>query len=585
MIQWHEWDATSLELAKQQNKPIFLSVGYFTCFWCHIVEHQVYRDPMLAEVLNRDFIAIKVDKDERPDIDEIYLHARLLITGHSGWPNHVFLTPEGEPFLALGVVLPKPGKRTMAEMVQEVALRWSESEAQLREAAQQIAGIVVQEFSGTAAEGDGTPDKRVAETFYHYLQQVYDHENGGFYQEPKFPHESYLQFLLAYHRERGEDQALEMAALSMKKMAAGAVYDHVGGGFHRYTIDKAWQAPHFEKMLYNQALQGQCFAELYALSGKAYHRDIAEEIFDFALAELRSPDGAFYAAIDAETDGVEGAYYALTEQEIASALSAKEQELFARCYGLAEIPEQPGHPAPEGGVLYARQHLMALANEKNRSYESLRADLKPILNKLKALRDKRKKPDIDTKIITAWNGLMISALAGASTIFERADYKEAAIKAAEFILKHLRIDGDYMARVWREEHAMSHGYLQDYAYMEAALLSLYQITGERKWLDKAQQLHRLTDEMFWDTAEGGYFVTDGKENLIVRIHRGHDTGLPSDSGVMLQNLMSLYDITGDESWLARARMIMAVYNKSMQELPADYSTMLQAVLYLYRWTS
>lgn len=582
-IQWYEWNDKTLSIAKKQNKPIFLSVGYFTCFWCHVVESQTYSQDDLAAVLNEHFIPIKVDKDERPDIDEVYLHARQLITRHSGWPNHVFLTPEGDPFLAMGVLLNKEGGKRVADMVGEVLQRWLQNEDQVRDAAKQISTIVAGHFAGGVAQGDGTPDRRVSQHFYEYLQQFYDVEFGGFYKEPKFPHESYLLFLLAYYRECDVHRALDIAAQSMKKMVAGGIYDHVGGGFHRYAVGRDWQVPHFEKMLYNQALQGQCFAELYAQTGKPYHRDIAMSTFDFALYELKAPNGAFYAALDAETDGVEGAYYAWKESEITALLSAEEQELFAKCYGLADIPEQPGHPAPDGGVLYARQHLMALANEKNRSYESLRDELSPILGKLKKARSVRPKPDVDAKIITAWNGLMIDALARSSKILERPDYLKAAINAAKFILDNMRVDAHYLGRSWVEGQPIAHGYLQDYAYMEAALLSLYRHTADEDWLEQAKELHKRTDECFWDSHEGGYFITDGSEKLLVRIHRGRDTGLPSASGVMLQNLMRLYDITDDEGWLARARMIMAVYNEPMRQMPADYSTMLQAVLYLHRW--
>ena len=581
-IQWHEWNEETLEQAKTQNKPIFLSVGYFTCFWCHVMEQQVYSSPALVGILNDHYIAIKVDRDDRPDIDEIYMYARQLITQHSGWPNHVFLTPEGAPFMATGVMLPQEGKKSLAEVVEEVQSRWQENEPAIREAAEQIADIIRAEFSQGVAEGDGTPDKTAADDFFKYLQQHYDGELGGFYAEPKFPHESYLLFLLAYHRECSSDEALAMATQSLKKMAAGGIYDHLGGGFHRYTIDREWQVPHFEKMLYNQALLGQCYAELFEQTNKPYHRDIAVETIEFVLRQLHSPEGAFYSALDAETDGIEGAYAVWKEEEIKELLSPQEQELFAKCYGLVEVPPQPGHPDPNGSVIYARQHLMALANEKNRSYESLYAELRPLLDRLLEARLERKKPDVDTRIIAGWNGLMISTLAKVSQVLEKPNYLDIAIKAADFIVQNLQVEGNAMARCWRDGKAYGHAHLRDYAYMESALLSLFEATGENKWLEQAQKMHHQVDEIFWDTEGGGYFVTDGSENLLVRIHRGHDTGLPSASGYMLHNLMRLYDITEDESWLAKARMITAVYNGRMKEMPADYSTMLQALLYLYR---
>lgn len=581
-INWHNWDEEALQRAQAQNKPIFLSVGYFSCFWCHVMEHQVYTDPALVKAINDHFVAIKVDREDRPDIDEIYMYARQLITQHSGWPNHAFLTPEGHPFMATGVMLGKPGKKSLAEVAEEIYGRWQDNEAAIRQAAQQIADIVRAEFAPGMAEGDGTPDKTVADAFFHYLQQHYDGELGGFYAEPKFPHESYILFLLAYYRRCNSDEALAIAAQSLKKMAAGGIYDHVGGGFHRYTVDREWRVPHFEKMLYSQALLAQCYTELYEQTGKPYHRDIAVETIEFVLHDLRTAEGAFYSAMDAETGGIEGACYVWQENDIKELFSPKEQELFAKCYGLVEVPPQPGHPDPNGSVIYARQHLMALANEKNRSYESLHAELRPLLDRLHETRRKRKKPDVDNRVITGWNGLMIAALAKAGQILERRDYVEAAVKAANFILKTMQHREGYLIRCWRDGKAYGHAHLRDYAYLESALLSLYDVTGDDQWLEQAKALHRRADSLFWDVQEGGYFVTDGQEKLIVRIHRGHDTGLPSAGGYMLHNLMRLYDITEDEGWLARARMITAVYNAKMKQMPADYATMLQALLYLYR---
>lgn len=583
-IRWNAWSDETLAAAKAQNKPVFLSVGYFTCFWCHVMEQKIYSDPAFVEVMNRDFICIKADKDERPDIDEVYMMARQLVTGHSGWPNHVFMTPSGDPFLAAGVMVKKPGEgKSLQVMAEDVAQKWRESEAAIREAAGRIAEIVRMELSNSGVAGEmSTPDKKVTEDFFTYLKTHYDAEQGGFYAQPKFPHENYLLFLLADYRYRQDEEALEIAAVSLKKMAAGGIYDHVGGGFHRYTEDRGWSTPHFEKMLYTQALQARCFSELHEITGKSYHRDLAIETIDFVLRELLAPQGGFYAAIDAETDGIEGAYYVWQEKELKALLSPKELELFAKCYQLSEVPTLPGHAKVEGGVLRARQHLVALANEKNRSYESLHQELQPIFATLREARNKRLRPETDSKIITAWNALMIETLAEASKILERPDYLEAAIVAVEFLLKNLRLADGALAREWKGGGALEHGYLEDYAYTESALLTLYEVTRDTRWLDEAIAFHRQTDKLFWDEVQGGYYITDGKENLLVRIHRAHDNGLPSASGEMLHNLMRLYDVTEDELWLGKARVMIATYHTQMAQMPQDYSTMLQAILYLYQ---
>jgi len=577
-IEWREFGAIALAEAQEVNKPIFLSVGYFSCYWCHVMEDQVYTEAEFAAYVNAHFIPVKVDRDLRPDVNDIYLRARELITKKSGWPNHVFLTPEGAPFMACGVMLPgrSPDLFGVAQQVQQ---SWQNNEPQLREAAGHITCIIEQELAVAVEDSDGTPDKSVTDDLLAYLKHHYDAQHGGFYGAPKFSHENYLLFLLSDYRRRKDQSAIEMVALSLKKMAAGALHDAVGGGFHRYCSDAQWQTPHFEKMLYNQALMARCYTELYAITGKPYHRDLAESTLDFMLQSLRNSDGLFHAAIDAETNGKEGEYYLWQEAELKDLLTPSEVELFAKCFCLVDVPVHPGHVEVDGKALVARDHLIALANEKSRSYESLRDSLNPILQKLKQHRQKRPAPEHDTKVITGWNGLVIDALAHASKTLERPDYLEAAKQTAEQLWMQGMLEGVVLLRCTGQP---IHGFLEDYAYVEAALLSLYEITAEPHWLDRAKRLHRVVDKLFWDARKGGYFMTDGHHKLLVRVHKGHDTGLPSANGVILQSLFRLWEATGQEDWLARARMIMAVYEKDMHTTPADYSTMIQAVLYLYR---
>lgn len=577
-VKWRDWSPATLEEAQAQNKPIFLTVGYFACYWCHVMEEKVYEDTVFSDYINEHMIPIYVDKDERPDINEIYMSARQLITKQSGWPNHVFLTPDALPFMAAGVLQPER-ENNLLSLSKNVMEKWHQAEPQLKEAGKQISAIIYNEMAKGTIESDGTPNRKVAQVFDEYLEQHYDTEFGGFYSEPKFSQENYLLFLLSDFRHRNVDSALEMANSTLKHMAAGAIYDRVGGGFHRYCIDRQWRSPHFEKMLYNQALLSRCYSELSVLTNKPYHRDIATETLDFVIAEMKNEQGLFISAIDAETQGVEGLSYLWEEEQILKLLDKKEAELFAKCYQLEEMPTLPGHPPVEGKVLRARRHLVELANEKNRSYESLKEALKPILAKLKKARDARPQPQKDTKVIAGWNGLMIDSLARASALFDRADYLEIAVKAANTLCESM-IEDTLLLRV---RNSKIHGFLEDYAYVEAALLSLYKVTNESQWLDLAKKLQLTVDGIFWDGAKGGYFITDGAENLIVRIHKGHDSGLPAASGVMLHNLLRLWEITEDETWLARSRVIMAVYEKDMLEFPADYSTMVQAMLYLYEY--
>ncbi len=577
MIQWHEWNEETLAEAKSANKPIFLKVSYFACYWCHVMEEKTYSDSQLAKILSEKFIAISVDKDERPDIDEVYLHARQLITKQSGWPNHVFLTPDGHPFLACGVMLKEQG-RDLVSLCHDVANRWQQAQVPLRQAAAQITEIIHEEFSSEYSTSDGTPDKQVVPKFRAYLDSIYDEPNGGFYGEPKFPHENYILFLLADYRHRQNAESLQMARNSLKKMAAGAMNDAIGGGFHRYCTDKEWRAPHFEKMVYSQALLARCYTELYDADHKEYFRDIAQQTLDFVLRELTAPTGAFYAALDAESNGIEGALYVWQEKELFELLDSHERDLLSKCYGLADLPEHVGHPPVQGKALYARQHLLALAHEKNRSYENLRNSLLPIFTKLKYYRDKREFPQVDTKVIASWNGLMIDSLVRASITFNRPDYLAAAEKAALYL--HATLIED--ALLMRLKHSTIHGFLEDYAYFESALLSLFEATKQKHWFDKAVNLHQTTDKLFWDNDKGGYFISDGLAPLFVRVHKAYDNGLPSANGVMLQNILRLWEMSEDEKWLGRARVIMAVYEKAMKDLPADFSSMIQAMLYLFK---
>jgi len=580
-VDWYPWGEEAINLAKKLNKPIFLSVGYSTCYWCHVMERDVFENESIAMLMNEWFVNIKVDREERPDIDEIYMKARQLITREAGWPNNMFLTPDLDPFFGGGTFASdnRYGTVPFTEILQWIDNSWKNDNAKVLESASQVTMAV-----RTLMEHYDPPVERIedpmkpAEKLFHYLCEHYDDREGGFYQAPKFPHEGYYQFLFEYHRKTGNKEALEMASLSLKKIAAGGIHDQIGGGFHRYAVDRYWRVPHFEKMLYNQALMVDAYTDSYELTGKAYHKDIAADLIRFVLHRMRDEGGAFYSALDAETDGIEGAYYAWEESELQALLSEEEFVLFQKCYALAEVPTFPGHHALKGKVIHARDHLIQLANDKNIPYEELHAKLKPIHAKLLAARDKRKLPHLDKKIIASWNGLMIEALAKAGKVFGEKSYIEAAAKAASFILEKMHLPDGRLSRIWGYGEALEHAYLEDYSFLIAGLLSLHQATGEKRWLEQAIALEDTAEKMFHDDAHGGYFYTDGDEHLIARIKTAHDSAIPSCTGVMLQNLDILYALTKDASYKAIADKLALTYWNSMNDHPADYVAMIQGMI-------
>ena len=565
-VDWYPWNDEALARAKKENKLIFLSVGYSTCYWCHVMEREVFSNPEIAEMMNKDFINIKIDREERPDLDEIYMTATQLLTQRGGWPNSVFLTPDLKPFYA-GTYFPptdmpsRPGFPTILDAVHEA---WITREAEVIESANQISETIEMATSRGFTSLTAKPlNRTLTATALDYLRTSYSHAYGGFSKAPKFPSPANLEFLLSeYQRESGlqtpptkDKLLLKMITHTLDMMAYGGMYDQIGGGFHRYSVDAKWLVPHFEKMLYDNAQLAKVYLQAYQLTQEPRYRRIAEEIFSFVFREMTTPEGGFYSALDAETDAEEGKYYIWTADEIQKVLGEKAAARFAAVYGVDKGPNFEGK-----NVLYVPEG--ADAENALKSVESAR-------EKLLTARAKREYPLLDTKIIVNWNGLMIDALAYGYHVLGEERYLSAASKAARFILDTLRKpDGElwhtYTAGVVKQE-----AYLDDYAFLVKGLLGLYQATGEEQWLNPAKTLTDTMIQLFWDTKNGGFYYTKADaKHLIVRTKKPYDSAIPSGNAVAVKNLLAL-----GADYRDYAEKTLGTFAESMAQSPSSFMYM------------
>ncbi|MGZ4997274.1 MAG: DUF255 domain-containing protein [Methylobacter sp.] len=575
-VDWYPWGEEAFAKAREENKPILLSIGYSTCYWCHVMEREIFENPEIAKLMNESIVSIKIDREQRPDVDELYMLATQLMTHSGGWPNNVFVTPDLKPFFA-GTYFP-PADFT--SLIEQIGYVWSQDQVALKAQAERLASAIIQIKQQENNAHSSLPGSQLVEMLISHFSDYYDNRLGGFYQAPKFPNEDALLFLLEAYRLTNNNTCLEMARGTLDKMAEGGIHDHVGGGFHRYATDAQWRIPHFEKMLYNQALLGRAYTELYALSNKPDDRAVAEGIFDFTLRQMTHKDGSFYSALDAETDAVEGAYYAWTDAELHDVLDADSCAWLMVHYGLAEIPEIPGHKHEDGRVLYLKQPLSMSAIEKRLSYEEEVKKQQAVMSALRKSRDKRKLPHLDNKVITSWNGLMIDAFARAGQRMRKPEYIKAARRAADSILANLRKQDGTLYRTWRDGKAEIAAYFEDYAFLIQGLVSTYRATKEDRYLQEAKALIAKARELFWDEKHGGYYFTDGSEPLLVRMKNAMDSAIPSGNAVMAQALLDLYEITGDAEWKQQAEALLMAFGQAITENPRAYTHMVHALLRL-----
>jgi uncharacterized protein YyaL (SSP411 family) len=576
-VDWYPWGQEAFEKAGREDKPIFLSIGYSTCHWCHVMEHESFEDSEVAALMNDAFVNVKVDREERPDIDAVYMSVCQMMTGSGGWPLSVILTPKAKPFFA-GTYIPKTarfGRAGMLELVPQIVAAWRARRGEIEAASARITSEL-ERISVRQASAAG-PGIEVLERAYQDLAGRFDGVHGGFGHAPKFPSPHNLLFLLRYWKRTGENRALEMVETTLRGMASGGIWDHVGFGFHRYSTDEKWFAPHFEKMMYDQALLAMAYTEAFLATGNEPHRRTAEAILDYALRDMSDPSGAFYSAEDADSEGVEGKFYLWTHDELTRLLDADDARLVVDLFGVEPAGNFSGE-VPGGNILYLRRPLDAVARELSVDAQELRDRLEKIRRILYDARRSRVRPQRDDKILTDWNGLMIAALSKAASAFDEPRYASSATKAAEFLLGTMRAGGGFLHHRFRDGEAAVTGNLDDYACLAWGLVELYQATFEVEYLQRAVELADEMVALFADPQVGGfYFAAAGGERLIVRTKDVYDGAAPSGNSTATYVLIRLARLTGESRFEDEAEKVARAFHHELTRAPSGFAFFMSAL--------
>ena len=570
-VHWYSWGEEALAAAREQDKPILLSIGYSSCHWCHVMAHESFEDPELAAIMNEHFINIKVDREERPDLDAVYMTAVQMLSGQGGWPMTVFLTPDMKPFYA-GTYFPpndRPPLPGFGRILNLVADAYRERREDIDQTADQISAELNHHFKA-AIEGTAvTPS--ILDEGARALARQFDQANGGFGNEPKFPPTMTLEFLLRTYVRTGSKRALEMVTFTLDRMERGGINDQIGGGFHRYSVDAIWLVPHFEKMLYDNALLSRIYTLGYQVTGHEWYRQVAEQTFDYVLREMTSPEGGFYSAQDADSEGHEGKFYVWTLQEFEDVLGHQEASIAKRYFGL-----MPGGNFEGKNILTSPADPGQVAAQLGKSLGELNTTIAGIRDKLYQARSARVWPRRDEKILTSWNSLMLRSIAEGATVFGRADLLEAAVRNARFIRDNLYQNGRLL-RTYTRGQAKLNGYLEDYANLIDALLSLYEATFDAAWIAWAQE---LTDTMlaeFWDSENGGFFSTGtAHEELVARPKELFDSSTPSGNSVAADVLLRLSLLLARRDYWDRAMTVLEKYGLLAKQYPHGTARLLLA---------
>ncbi len=588
-VDWYPWGEEALARARSEGKLIFLSIGYSSCYWCHVMERESFMDEEVAAYLNEHFVCIKVDREERPDIDEIYMTALTLLGRRGGWPLTMILTPNALPIYGGTYYPPRdkqvelpgqpeaqtqqmPGLLTLLRVVQQA---WDDNPAELRQGAEQLAAAVRRALVGPPELAPRPPGDNIADEVLAELVLRYDERYGGFasgaFEQPKFPEPSNLAFLLELAEHENRPEARRMAEGTLHALAAGGIRDHVGGGFHRYSTERTWSVPHFEKMLYDNAQLASLFARSHALWGHPEHRRVVEELVEFLLREMQSPQGGFYSAIDAETEGEEGAYYVWSAEELRSLLEPEEWDLFAPVYGV------DGQPNFEDRYVLRRPQPSSKPLAPAQADALLDERLKPLRQRLLAARSKRERPLVDIKVLCGWNGLAMRGLADAGRYLDQPRYLQAAAQAADFVLSEMRTSEGRLFRVYAGGKAHGTAFLDDYALVVDGLIALHQATADQRWLTAARELQQQQIELFWDEAAGGFFYTPSDhEELFARSKDPVDSALPSGNAVSAANLVYLAEALNEPALHERARQTVLAFATLIERSPASVPRLILA---------
>ena len=571
-VDWFAWGDEALQRAKEEDKPILLSIGYSACHWCHVMERESFENEEIAGIMNEHFISIKVDREERPDLDSVYMNAVQALTGSGGWPMTVFLTPEGKPFYG-GTYFPPDDSRGMPGFPR-VLLAMNEAYRTKRDdvikATDQLLSHLQNSSQPSQSLDPLIPD--ILHQAYQVLTQNFDFENGGIGLAPKFPQPMTYEFMLHYYHLAKSSRSLEMVEMTLKKMAFGGIYDQIGGGFHRYSTDTYWLVPHFEKMLYDNALLSRLYLHAYQATGQPLYRRIVEETLDYVLREMRDSSGGFYSTQDADSEGKEGEFFVWTPHEIESVLGSGAGSLIGRYYGVTQSGNFEGK-----NILNVSQEPEHFAAEAGISLDELDEAISKARPLLLDARERRVHPARDEKILSAWNGLMMRSFAEAAAVLHRDDYKQAALDCASFLLEKLRLEGRLL-RTYKDGRASLKGYLEDYAFVAHGLLALYEATFDSRWLAEVRSLVDNMIDLFWDEGEKTFYDTGtDHEALIVRPRDTFDNATPCGSSVAVDVLLHLSILTGDSEYASKASTALRSMHRYLAQAPQGMGHWLTAL--------
>ncbi|NIP30803.1 MAG: DUF255 domain-containing protein [Candidatus Dadabacteria bacterium] len=576
-VDWYPWGEEAFELAKKLDKPILLSIGYSTCHWCHVMEHESFEDNEVAKLMNDTFVSIKVDREERPDIDNVYMTVcHILSKGSCGWPLNIIMTPEKKPFFAATYIPKKSryGRMGMIELIPKVKDIWNTQRKDILESAENITLALRQSTDSSKVKETMDINSETLTLAYNQLLSSFDRESGGFGRSPKFPTPHKLLFLLRSYNRTGNKMALTIVEKTLKAMGNGGIYDHMGFGFHRYSTDSEWLLPHFEKMLYDQALLSMVYTEAYQLTKDTYYKLRAEQIFEYILRDMTSSKRGFYSAEDADSEGIEGKFYIWTTKEIKEILGDKDADLFIKVYNLSEngnFEDEASGEKTNNNILHLTKSLDEWSKELNIDKKELEKKLNESRTKLFKEREKRVHPYKDDKILTDWNGLMIAAFSKAAIVFNNELYEKAALNSIEFINQNL-YTGSRLLHRYRNGEAGIAANVDDYAFFIWGLLEFYEVSFDQKYLEQAIKLNKDMFEHFWDEKNKGfYFTADDSEQLITRQKEIYDGAVPSANSVALLNILRIARITSNNDLEEKAADLIRAFSSTIASSPVSYS--------------
>ncbi|MFX1478681.1 MAG: thioredoxin domain-containing protein [Promethearchaeota archaeon] len=569
-VDWYSWGKKAFDKAHNENKPIFLSIGYSTCHWCHVMAHESFEDDEVADLMNGVFVSIKVDREERPDIDKIYMIVCQMMTGSGGWPLTIMMTPDKKPFFA-GTYFPKEtrfGRIGLIDLIKRIKQMWDNNREELITSADQIT-LTLQNID-QESPGDKFNTSILKKTFKQ-LSTQFDKVNGGFGNRPKFPTPQNLIFLLRYWKRTGDKNALEMVEQTLQAMRKGGIYDHIGFGFHRYSTDSVWLVPHFEKMIYDQALIAIAYIEAYQATKKEEYKKIVQEIFTYVLRDMTSPEGGFYSAEDADSEGEEGKFYVWSIANLEKILSKEVLELFSKVFNV----ERSGNYLEEATGKKTGRNILHLKSNPDIKYQKSIQEIRKILFKN---REERIHPQKDDKILTDWNGLMVAALAKGARALQDESYLQAAKKAVIFIISNMRDSNNKLLHRFKDGVSEIQGYLTDYAFFIWGLIELYEATFDIYYLKTALELHDIQIKDFWDEEIGGfYFTSNNGEQLLTRQKEIYDGAIPSGNSIAMLNLLRLSYLTGDSELEKKADILNRVFSEKIRANPLASTQFLVAI--------